>query len=52
MKEFVPLRLRTLVDEIIERNRAEELEAFGEQLKRGFMTMADFWVVRLSFWLV
>jgi hypothetical protein len=38
VKEFVPLRLRTLVDEIVERNRAEleqELEAFREQLKHG-----------------
>lgn len=38
LKEFVPLRSRTLVDEIIERNRAEleqELEAFLEQLKHG-----------------
>jgi hypothetical protein len=38
MKEFVPLRLRTLTDEIVERNRVElqqELETFREQLKRG-----------------
>ncbi len=38
VKEFVPLRLRTLVDEIVERNRAElenELETFREQLKHG-----------------
>ncbi len=34
MKEFVPLRLRTLVDGIVERNRAEleqELETFLKQ---------------------
>ena len=38
LKEFVPLRLRPLVDEIVERNRAElqqELESFLEQLKHG-----------------
>jgi hypothetical protein len=38
LKEFVPLRLRTLVDEIVERNRSElqqELESFLEQLKHG-----------------
>lgn len=38
VKEFVPLRLRALVDEIVERNRMEleqELEAFREQLKHG-----------------
>jgi hypothetical protein len=38
VKEFVPLRWRTLVDEIVERNRAElqqELESFLEQLKQG-----------------
>ncbi|MGC1220660.1 MAG: hypothetical protein WA899_13305 [Candidatus Sulfotelmatobacter sp.] len=38
VKEFVPLRLRTLIDEIVERNRAElqqELESFLEQLKHG-----------------
>jgi hypothetical protein len=38
MKEFVPLRLRTLIDDIIARNRAEleqELAMFGEQLKHG-----------------
>jgi hypothetical protein len=38
VKEFVPLRLRTLVDEIVERSRAEleqELETFLEQLKHG-----------------
>jgi hypothetical protein len=41
LKEFVPLRFRTLIDEIVERNRAElreELEAFHEQLKRGMHT--------------
>lgn len=38
VKEFVPLRLRTVVDEIVERNRAElerELENFREQLRHG-----------------
>jgi hypothetical protein len=38
VKEFVPLRLHMLIDEIVERNRAElenELEAFREQLKHG-----------------
>jgi hypothetical protein len=38
LKEFVPLRLCTLVDEIVERNRAElqqQLETFREQLKHG-----------------
>jgi hypothetical protein len=38
VREFVPIRLRTLVDEIVERNRTEleqELEAFREQLKNG-----------------
>ncbi len=38
VKEFIPLRLRTLVDEIVERNRGElerDLEAFREQLKHG-----------------
>ena len=38
LKEFVPLRLRTLVDEVMERNRLEleqELETFREQLKHG-----------------
>ncbi|MGA8492574.1 MAG: hypothetical protein WB711_19270 [Terriglobales bacterium] len=38
VKEFVPLGLRKLVDEIVERNRAElqqELESFLEQLKHG-----------------
>jgi hypothetical protein len=38
VKEFVPLRLRPLVDDIVERNRGElkrELEAFREQLKHG-----------------
>ena len=38
LKEFVPLRFRTLVDEVVERNRADlrgELEAFLEQLKQG-----------------
>jgi hypothetical protein len=38
LKEFVPLRYRALVDEVVERNRTqlrEELEAFHEQLKHG-----------------
>jgi hypothetical protein len=38
VKEFVPMRLRTLVDEIVERNRTEleqELETFREQLRHG-----------------
>jgi len=38
VKEFVPLRLRMLVDEIVERNRLEleqQLEAFREQLRHG-----------------
>jgi hypothetical protein len=38
VKEFVPLRLRTQVDQIVERNRLEleqELEAFREQLRHG-----------------
>jgi hypothetical protein len=38
LKEFVPLRCRALVDEVVERNRTElreELEAFHEQLKHG-----------------
>ena len=38
LKEFVPLRLRTLVDGVVERTRAElrgELQAFHEQLKQG-----------------
>jgi len=38
VKEFVPLRLRTLVEEIVERNRLEleqELKAFREQLRHG-----------------
>jgi hypothetical protein len=38
IKEFVALRLRTLVDEVLGRNRTElelELEAFLEQLKHG-----------------
>lgn len=38
LKEFVPLRLRSLVDEIVERNRVEleqELETFREQLRHG-----------------
>lgn len=38
VKEFVPSRLRTLVDEVVERNRAEleqELETFREQLRHG-----------------
>ena len=41
VKEFVPLRLRTLIDEVVERNRAElrqELETFHEQLKHGIHT--------------
>ena len=41
VKEFVPLRLRTLIDDVVERNRAElqqELEAFREQLKHGIHT--------------
>jgi hypothetical protein len=36
VKEFIPLRLRTLADEIVERNRAEleqELEVLREQFK-------------------
>jgi hypothetical protein len=38
IKEFVPLRSRTAINEIIERNRAEleqELESFLEQLRHG-----------------
>lgn len=38
IKEFVPLPSRTVIDEIMERNRAEleqELENFGKQLKHG-----------------
>jgi hypothetical protein len=38
LKEFVPLRYRTLIAAIMERNRAqlcEELEGFHEQLKHG-----------------
>jgi hypothetical protein len=38
LKEFVPLRLRALIDEVMERNCSEpreELEAFHEQLKLG-----------------
>lgn len=38
LKELVPLRLRTLVDEIVERNRTEleqDLESFRQQLKQG-----------------
>jgi len=38
LKKFVPLRLRILVDEVVERNRLElkqELEAFREQLRHG-----------------
>jgi hypothetical protein len=38
LKKFVPLRLRTVIDEVVERNRSElreELEAFHEQLKQG-----------------
>ncbi|MFY9911801.1 MAG: hypothetical protein WCF22_04870 [Candidatus Sulfotelmatobacter sp.] len=41
VKEFVPLQLRTLIDEVVERNRAElrqELETFHEQLKHGIHT--------------
>jgi hypothetical protein len=38
LKEFVPLRLRTLIDEVVERNRTElrdELESFHDQLRQG-----------------
>jgi hypothetical protein len=38
VKEFVPLRMRASIDEIVERNRVElrqELEVFREQLKQG-----------------
>jgi hypothetical protein len=38
LKEFVPLRLRALIDEIVERNRVElreELEGFREKLRQG-----------------
>ena len=38
LKEFTPLRDRALIDEVVERSRAElreELEAFHEQLKHG-----------------
>lgn len=38
LKELVPLRLRALIDEVMERNCSEpreELEAFHEQLKLG-----------------
>jgi len=38
IKEFVPLRLRAVIDEVVERNRIElerELEDFREQLKHG-----------------
>ena len=38
LKEFVPLRYRALVDEVVDRNRMElreELEAFHEHLKHG-----------------
>jgi hypothetical protein len=38
LKEFIPLRYRALVDEVVERNRTElrqELEALHEQLKQG-----------------
>ena len=38
LKEFVPLKCRKAVDEIVERNRRElleELEHFGEHLKHG-----------------
>jgi hypothetical protein len=40
VKEFVPLRLQMLVDEVVERTRAaleQELGTFLEQLKQGFM---------------
>jgi hypothetical protein len=38
LKEFVPLRLRPCIDQIVERNRTElesELQVFREQLKHG-----------------
>lgn len=38
LKEFVPLRLRPAIDQIVERNRTElerELEVFREQLRHG-----------------
>jgi hypothetical protein len=38
LKEFVPLRLRNLVDDVVERNRVQlcqELETFREQLRHG-----------------
>jgi len=38
LKELVPLRHRTLIDEVVERNRSQlegELETFREQLKHG-----------------
>ena len=38
LKEFVPLRYRKTIDEVVERNRAElfeELEAFSEQVRHG-----------------
>jgi hypothetical protein len=38
LKEFVPLRFRTMIDEIVERKRTEflqELEDFRKQLKHG-----------------
>lgn len=38
LKEFVPLKHRKAIDELVERNRAElvqELEGFSEQLKHG-----------------
>ena len=38
LKEFVPLRLRPAIDQIVERNRSEleqELELFREQLRHG-----------------
>jgi hypothetical protein len=38
LKEFVPLRFRTVIGDVVERNRSElrgELEVFHEQLKHG-----------------
>jgi len=38
LKEFVPLRLTALIDQVVERNRTqlqEELEGFREKLKHG-----------------
>ena len=38
LKELIPLRYRALIDDVVERNRAElreELEAFHGQLKHG-----------------